>query len=312
MGDQERVSALLSNAYESLRNVDLESASGFLDRALALDFEHPEVLYSLKCARFWQDKMRKVAAIADPMERGDAATAQWKSFDAFRARISGDCEAARYAFKRFLFGYALESYLLVPDDMKESRAPEMDLRIGRCRKAIGDYETAIRHLERAVRVRREDPELLAELADCQAMSGEPRLAKALFREALFLGADRIDLDLLESDLIVMLRRKVAEMGYQGAAAAEWLPVWGNLLDVFTVKRELKPSEAARLQSQIFQAENDVRENPKASDLLVPRLINRYFWLVDHMVATDADRSAIDGVLLKIRMYDPAIYRQYTA
>ena len=312
MGDQERVSALLSNAYESLRNVDLESASGFLDRALALDFEHPEVLYSLKCARFWQDRLRKVSAIADPLERGDAATAQWKAFAAFRARISGDCEAARYAFKRFLFGYALESYLLVPDEIKESRATDLDLRIGRCRKAIGDYAAAIRHLERAVRVRREDPEIMAELADCQALSGELRLAKALFREAFYLGADRIDLDLLESDLIVMLRRKIAELGYEGAPAAEWLPVYGNLLGVLSVKRELKPSEAARLNSQVFQAENDVRENPRASDVLVPRLINRYFWLVDHLVATDADRTAIDGVLLKIRMYDPAVYRQYTA
>lgn len=312
MGDQERITSLLSNAYESLRNVDQEAAAGFLDRALALDFEHPEVLYSLKCVRFWQDRILKTQSLKDPMERGDAAVAQWKGFNAFLARLSGDFEAARYACKRFIFGYALESYLLVPDDEKEARAVEFDLRIGRCRKAIGDYESAIRHLERAAKARREDPGIMAELADCHALSGEQRLSKALFREAFFLGAGKIDLDLLESDIIAMLRARIAGMGLEGEAAAEWLPVYGNLLGVFSVKRELKATEAARLNSVIFDTENALRENPKASGLLVPRLINAYFWLVDHLVATEADRTKIDGVLLRIRLHDPVIYRQYTA
>ncbi|MGB4571535.1 MAG: hypothetical protein WBH97_01800 [Rectinemataceae bacterium] len=312
MGDQEHVSALLSNAYESLRNVDLDAACGFLDKALEIDFECPEVLYALKCARFWQDRAGRIAAVKDPFERGDFAVAQWKAFTAFLGRLSGEFEAAKYAFKRYLFALALESYLAVTDEEKTSREAEFSLRMGRCRKACGDYESAMRHLERAAKIKRDDPGIVAELADCHALSGEQRMSKALFREAFFLGADRIDLDLLECDMIRMLRDKVAELGYEGAALAEWMPIYGNLLGVFSVKRELKPSESTRLNSMIFQNENDLRENPKSNDILVPRLLNRYFWLVDHLVATDADRTKIDGVLLKIRLHDPVVYRQYTA
>jgi len=312
MAEQESVSALLSNAYESLRGVDLPGATQLLERALALDFEHPEVLWALKCANFWSERSGRLEAMPNAFERGEYAVAQWKAFSSFASKLDGSFERAFYAFKRFAFALALDQYRALPAEEKESHEAEISLRLGRCHKGAGDYDSALRLLEAAARERREDAEVLAELADAYALGGEARMSKALFREAFYIAPQRIDLELLESEMIRRLSARVADLGYSGSELAEWLPVYGALLGVFTVKRELKAVEVGKLKQSIYQLENEAKEGGDDRALLVPRLVNRYFWLIDHYMASKEDRSKIDEVLLKIRILDPSIYKQYIA
>jgi tetratricopeptide (TPR) repeat protein len=312
MVDKESVSALLGYAYECLKNADLTTAGLFLDKALEVDFEHPEVLFALKCYQFWAKPLEQISGIQTLIDKGDFALQQWKGFLGFLAHISGDFEITRYAFKRMLFGLALEYYLSIPDDEKEKLGRELDLRIGICRKALGDYETALNHFERALRLKKDDARVLAELADTHALSGEQRLSKALFREAFFLSPDKIDVDLLESDMIRLIIEKVRALGFSGKELSEWLPVHAELMGLFNIKRELTPSELARLNSSAFQLENDLRENPVDARFLKPRLLNRYFWLADHYFGSSSDKSKYDQILLKIRLLDHEIYKQYAA
>jgi tetratricopeptide (TPR) repeat protein len=312
MIEQENVSVLLSNAYESLRSVDLAAAAELLDRALAADYEHPEVLYALKCANFWTDRLARLDSMPNPFERGEYILAQWKSFSSFSSKLEGDFERARYAFKRFAFSLALQYYASLPPEEKESHEAELALRMGRCHKGSGDFDAALHCLEAATQSRKDDAEVLAELADTYALGGDNRSSKALFREAFYLAPQRIDLDFLESEMIRRLIERVGELGYAGPELAEWLPVYGTLLGVFTVKRELKAVEAGKLRQSIYQLENELKENVDERTILVPRLINRYFWLIDYSMAAKEDRAKIDEILLKIRLLDGSIYKQYTA
>jgi tetratricopeptide (TPR) repeat protein len=313
MAEQENVTELLSNAYESLKCVDLCGATEILERALAVDFESPEVLWALKCANFWSERVPRLEAMPNPFERGEYAIAQWKSFASFAAKLGGDFERALFAYKRFTFSLALAQYSALPADEKESHEADLALRIGICLKGTGDYVGALRSLEAAARERKEDAALLAELADAYALQGDERSSKALFREAFFLAPQRVDLELLESGMIRRLAAKVAELGYTGPELAEWMPVYGALLGVFSVKRELKTVEVGKLRQSIYQLENEAKEcgdGDRAT--LVPRLINRYFWIIDHYIAAKEDRAKIDEVLLKVRLLDLSIYKQYTA
>lgn len=312
MADQENVPVLLSNAYESLRSVDLAAATDFLDRALASDYEHPEVLYSLKCSNFWNERLARLSAMPNPFERGEFVIGQWKSFASFQAKLDGDFERARYAYKRFAFSLALEQYKALPPEENESHEAELSLRIGRCLKGAGDFDAALTRLESATQARKDDAEVLAELADTYALSGDARSSKALFREAFYIGPQRIDIDFLESEMIRRLIDRVASLGYSSTELAEWVPVFGNLFGVFTVKRELKAVEAGKLRQSIYQLENELKENQGARSYLIPRLINRYFWLIDYYMAVKEDRARIDEILLKIRLLDVSIYKQYTA
>jgi hypothetical protein len=45
--------------------------------------------------------------------------------------------------------------------------------------------------------------------------------------------------------------------------------------------------------------------------LVPRLINRYMWLIDHYLTTGEPRERIDEVLARIRDIDPGVHADYT-
>jgi len=163
---------------------------------------------------------------------------------------------------------------------------------------------------RAVQLKGDDAAALAELADVNALSGETRAAKALFREAFFTDPQGIELRNMESELILRLARRVREMGYSGAELLEWIPVYGAVYGVFSVKRELKLAELGRLKQTIFSMENEIRSSPE-KNLLTPRLINRYLWLIDYLEngGSSGDAARIEEIMLKIKLASPAVYEQ---
>ena len=312
MIEQESVAVLLSSAYESLKCVDLRAATEALEGALAVDFEAAEILWSLKCAHFWNERLARLEGMPNLFERGEYVLVQWKTFAAFSAKLEGDFERALFAYKRFAFSLALGQYQALPPEERESHEADVALRVGICLKGMGDYVGALRSLEAASRERREDAEVLAQLADAYALQGDERESKALFREAFFIAPQKVDVELLEAGLIRRLAAKVASLGYRGAEFAEWIPVYGTLLGVFSIKRELKAVEVGKLRQSVYQLENEVKEGSGDRAVLVPRLVNRYFWLIDHYLAAREERAKIDEVLLKVRLLDQSIYKQYTA
>jgi hypothetical protein len=139
---------------------------------------------------------------------------------------------------------------------------------------------------------------------------ETRNAKALFREAFFADAQKVDIRSMESEMILRLRDQVQALGYAGRELLEWIPIYGRLYGIFSVKRELKQVELGRLKQSIFTMEFALRSKPEDLRLLVPRLINRYFWLMDHYENVQEDPQLISDTLLKIKLLDPALYERY--
>jgi tetratricopeptide (TPR) repeat protein len=195
-------------------------------------------------------------------------------------------------------------------DGVNSGDPGLLLQAGRCYKGVGNYDEALRFLEQAVRLKREDGEALAELADLNALLAETRVAKTLFREAFFLSPRKIDLRSLESELILGLGGKVQGFGYGGPDLCEWVPVFGNILGVFNVKRELKQVEVGRLKQSIFALEAEFQGGSGRGSFVKPRLLNHYFWLIDHYQSINEDRELIDEIMLKIRIADSEIFKRY--
>jgi tetratricopeptide (TPR) repeat protein len=185
------------------------------------------------------------------------------------------------------------------------------LLIGRCYKGLGNYDESLKFLELAIHQKRDDPEVLAEVADINALLSHTKIAKTLFKEAFFLDPSKINISSLESALILKLRDDVSALGYKDDELCEWIPVYGYLWQVFSVKRELKQMEAGRLKQTIFSLEAEYDANPSRRGILKPRLLNHYFWLIDHYEISREDSSFIDEALLKIKVTDPDIYKMYT-
>jgi len=189
--------------------------------------------------------------------------------------------------------------------------PGLLLLTGRCYKGLGNYEEALKYLEQAFLLKKEDPEILSQLADVNALLAQVKHAKAFFREAFFIDPLKVDIKALESALITNVCIKVSELGFEGGALNEWIPVYAYLWKVFNVKRELKQVEVGRLKQSIFNLEAEYRSSPEEKSFLKPRLLNRYFWLIDHYENIREDQALIDETLLKIKITAPDIYERYT-
>ena len=321
MKDKAGVEELIRRAYETMKTGEAVAALDFLRKALEIDFEHQEVLYALKSLNWWLEKLKRLDDFQDLYERGEYILSLWKSYYVFLDRIgesglsSGEAvlskeaaDSCQYALKRFVYSRALECFVNLLGDGANQQDPALLLQIGRCCKGAGNWDEALKYLEQAGRLKREDSAILSELADVNALLEETRAAKVLFREAFFLAPQEINLSGLESEMILGLLERVREVGYTGPELAEWVPVWGCIWGVFSVKRvELKPVELGRLKQSILALENELRGN--SSPGIKPRLLNRYFWLIDHCEHS-RDTPTIEETMLKIKVIDPVVYKHY--
>jgi tetratricopeptide (TPR) repeat protein len=308
----ETVIQIFSTVCQTLREGLFSESIEALERVLEKDVEYPGASSTLKCATFWKERLEKEHAPQDGFGRGEHMLSQWRLFQAFADRLDDMPEQCMFAIKQFVFSTALSCYLSEAPETEQGGDPDVLLQVGRCCKGIGDYERAIDALERANRERRDDAPILAELADCYSLVNESRAAKAFFREAFFVDPQAIDLAGLESPLIQRLAARLRSKGHSGPGLSEWLPVYGAIWGVFNVKREMKPLEFGKLKQSIYRLEKECRTAGVAREILVPRLINRYFWLIDHYLTTGEPRDRVDEVLAKIREIDPGIYAEYTS
>ena len=303
---------IFDTVYQALREGLFSEAIDALERILEIDVEHPGAASTLKCAAFWKDQFEKDRPPRDGFERGEQLLGQWRLFHAFVERLADVPERCTFAIKQFVFSTALASYLSEGAGAEQGADPDLLLQIGRCCKGIGNYERAIENLERANIEKRDDARILAELADCYSLVNESRAAKVFFRESFFLDPQAIELAGLESPLIQRLAARLRAMGYEGPVLNEWVPVYGTIWGVFGVKREMRPLELGKLKQSIHQLERECRAPGPARDHKVPRLINRYFWLIDHYLGTGEPREQTEEVLAKIEELDPRAHREFTA
>ena len=296
---------ILNAVSVNLKDGAFAEAVGLLEGLLERDVAYPGAASALTCAAFWREREAE-AGLGDGFERGERLLAQWRQFLPFAERLGDVPERCLFAIKRYVFSAALASYLKEagPDGGSD---PDVLLQLGRCCKGIGDYERAIDCLERANREKRDSSAILAELADCYSLVNERRAAKIFFREAFFIDPQGVDLAQLESPLATRLAAKVRERGFTGPETAEWMPVYGAIWGVLSVKREMKPLELGKLKQSIFRLEKDIERGRR----VLPRLLTRYFWLIDHYMMAGEPRQRIDEVLERIRELDPRVHAEYT-
>ncbi len=302
---------ILNRVYQSFKEGNFQAAIPLLERAIAVDFEYPGIAAALKSASFWNERQLVIKELSGDEETGDYIFAQWKQFVGFLEGLEDINERCVYTIRHSMFSTALSGYLRLYEESSRTDA-QILLKIGRCFKNVGNYESAIEYLELANQQRRDNPVVIAELADCYSLINENRAAKVFFREAFFQGAGEIDLSFLESPMIQKLIHRLRRLDIDAGVLPEWIPVYATIYGVFNVKRELRPLELGRLKQAIYSLEKE-REHAgaqAAASPLTPRLLNRYFWLIDHLISAREDKSKVDDILQKIRDTSPPIYEEY--
>ncbi len=302
---------ILNHVYILFREGNFTDSIIELENALKIDFEYPGIIIAMKCANFWLERQKRIETINDHYEKGEFLMAQWKQFTEFSGKLEKITEKCLFSIKQYIFAEALKNYLQLH---KDSVIYETDilLRIGRCYKGLGNYEKALEFIELASQQNSGNTEIMAELADCYSLVNEIRASKAFFREAFFKNPQDIDLSILESEYIHRLIDKLKKMGFKKPELNEWIPVYGIIYGIFNIKRELRPLEIGKLKQSIFKLEQSFFKDINKEEFCIPRLLNHYFWLIDHYVSTGEEKIKIEEVLKKIENINPEIYKEYTS
>lgn len=303
-----KIVEILNTVFQLFKEGDFARSMELLSTALDIDLAYPGLSATFQCAAFWKEHGEKDAASGDLFQKGEILLAQWRLFQAFQERLPDVPEKCLYALKQHAFTTALGHFDRIADEEGAGDA-DLLLRIGRCNKGLGNYDAATEALEKANQSRPEDPGILSELADCYALVNEVRAAKVFFREAFFLDPQAPDLASLESPMIQRLAARVRKMGFAQSDVPEWIPVYGMVYGVFNVKRQMKPLELGKLKQSIYALEKEAGR-PGTPASLVPRLINRYFWLLDHYLGSGEEKEKVEEVLEKIKDLHPGVYREY--
>jgi tetratricopeptide (TPR) repeat protein len=297
-------------AYSLIRSGNPAEAKALLNGALVYELENQEILFAIDCCNFWIDVVERSKSIKDAFERGENYCNEWKGFLNFIKRQKTTFDRTLFAVKTGVFSLALACYNELASEKDPSQKAEILRKTGLCYKKLGSYETARNCLTDANSVKPDNAAIIAEMADCYALCGEERHAKVLFREAFFIDPQKIDPAFLDSELIHCLIRNVQDKGYSGAVLMEWIPVYGQLYGVFTVKRKLRPTEITRLKQEIYAKEMEIKDPSCQTELLTPRLINLYFWLYDHYSSEKEDDGKANEIITRIKILDTEIYELY--
>ena len=303
----------LDLALKLIETCRLAQALELLEKELSMNLDSEGIVFAIKCCKFWAGVLGSLSK-RSAFEQGEALVNQWKQFlIAFQApKDSADItDKALYSFKKCVFSLALESYAKAGEEEKDGRLKSEILRkTGLCYKKLGSYETALNCLKEANAELAGQAAVIAEMADCWALCGETRNAKMLFREAFYIDARKVELSFLDSPMIVALVQKVRQAGKDGESLCEWVAVYGVIWGVFNVKRLLLPQEVIRLKQEIFTTESQIKDPKSDEEVLRPRLLNLYFWLLDYYVLSKENSGNISEIMLKMKILDPEIYELY--
>lgn len=305
----------LDKAYSLIEKGKTSEAKQILAEALEYNFDSEELKFALWCCSYWDDFIRRLPRL-ELYEQGESLINRWKAFKIDIDRQKKIFQKAVYAVQKGVFTLALNAYSSISAnknsfDMNSFQKAEINRMMGLCCKKLGQYEVALNYFAEANSALPSSAAILSEMADCFALCGEDKKAKVLFREAFFIDAQKVEIEFLDSELICGLIEKVKEKGYTGAALKEWIPVFGVLYGVFNMKRELKSHEAARLRQEIYAKENELKNPTNDASILIPKLINMYFWLIDYYVRSGEGAGRINECLLQIRVHNESIYKMYT-
>lgn len=283
-------------------------------RARSDSLDRSEYLIALHYATFWINELPKLEPLRSRIEKAEFLFRTYADF-LHRYVPAHDIhdEEILFPLRSFLFHLALgylEEETSHPDDRAAERASL--LMTIRSYKMIGDYRKALAILEMNFSdTAPDDAECLAEFADIFDLISEQDKARLLFRDAFYSGPQAVALDFLLSPMIARIRRQLASFGLTPPALHEWFGVYGVLMGYFNVRRKLSPFEVSRLKQEITNLRLEWSQNRHSESPVVPRLIYRYFLLLDHYKQIKEDRSKWDEILLSLKMIDPQIYAMYT-
>jgi hypothetical protein len=311
-------------------------ARRLFEEALEKDYGSKAAKFALKSLLWWQRYLEGLPS-GRGTGKGMAIVDRWEGFYRFLDGIGDVDRETLRAVRYWVSAAALDAFDYNGLNPSQSGDWELQFKLGLCCKGLGDYKNAVVFFDTAAGFKQDNITLLFERADVKALaavqagdSADGGLdARLIFREAFLSDPQEARVYSMESAFFCELYRAVSERGYKGNEILEWMPVWGSLLGGFPLKCELNQAKLGKLKVQVFELETVLKTEGGAGSQslnkkLIPRLLNRYFWLAGHYEfcrgsgespsseRTDEYSRLVRETLLKIQYIDvdDFIYRLF--
>jgi tetratricopeptide (TPR) repeat protein len=297
---------LTNSSLDLLKSGKFDEALDSFGRVLKSNYSNNIAESGIKYAKYWTSRIAKNNSINDPFKKGKSLFDEWFKFEIFAGSIKNTNAKVLSCLMYYIFNAALHEFT---KSKAENKIFDLDTayHIGLCHKKIGNYNDAIKHFEESLGFESDNSNVMCQLADCFALIDEKKKAKILFREAFFIDPSSVDLYLLDSNIINYLVTEIKEYKVPEDEIKYWIPVYGRILGIFTVFRELLPIEAAKLKREIISLESNFKLNIENDVALKAKLLNLYLWLYDFIRIHKKDKTELNEIEYKIKYTSEHIY-----
>ena len=296
-----------NKSLELIKNGRFEEALESFSLILKNNYSNSAAESGIKCCKYWIPRNNKFRKLNDNYEKGKLIFNEWKKFEKFSKSLKNIHSKVISNVMFYIFNSALEAF---KKEIRENRILDFETYyiIALSYKKIGDFKNAIKYFEETLNIENDNSNIIAQLADCYALIDEEKKAKLLFREAFFIDPSSIDLELLDSNIITYITAKILELNYSKKEVQYWIPIFGRVLNILNVFRELIPVEISKIKREISYIENNYKNQIDKDNCIKTKLINSYLWLIDYLKINNQDKNEIDEIENKLRSISETIYQ----
>ncbi len=292
-----------------IRKGELFKALEIMEGILEKSIDFPGIEDSVRALMFWTNRWNKILKLSSGLKRAQLLINEWNVFEAFIKENNISYEDILISLKNYIFKKIIKNLIIA---YQSSDVPDVSilLKIGEIFLEIDEIDRAIETLEYARMFKKENSLLLSMLAEAYSRKGNEKRAKILFKEAFFYNPELIDFSLIKTDYILKLKNKLSKIFSDTKIIAFWLPVYAEIYKVFNVKRELTKEEIEKLLVETEALEREIDVKRFSQKELEPKLLNRYFWIIDYYNLQNSNQEYADIFKEKIRSINSEIYDLY--
>ncbi len=305
------LSAKFNEALSFIEKGNLQQTLEIMEEIFQENPEFTGVIDTMKSIKFWQNRWMKVHQFPEGYERANYLFDEWNNYNGFIINSKINYEQIIIYLKNLIFKNIIKNLIFA---YHQSDIPNIDilLQIGEIFIGIEEYQKAIESFEYARMFKKKDAYILSLLAAAYFKINTIDKAKVLLWEAFLYNPQKIDLSKIDINFIHQIVDYInKEYNLSETLVLEWIPVYGVLLNIFNVKREINGDELAKLNQETQELENEFYVKQfDDKKIIEPRLIKRYFWLLDYYTLQNKNKDYIKIYLNKLKDINRSIYEKY--
>ncbi|MCX8028812.1 MAG: tetratricopeptide repeat protein [Brevinematales bacterium] len=299
--------------YSLIKSGKITEALKAFENMLRNNFDE-ESECGIKVIKHILSKVNRIKNSGDYHTIADNLVTEWKNtVNWINSNNCGKFTEIVESVRYYIFSLALKYYETIIDNISATSNNVIDvdlmIKISRCYREIGETDKCIELLENVRNYDMYDSSVLANLADAYFEIRDIEAAKLFFREAFFWDPQRIDLSDMKSMIVKKLSKIVMDNGYRGEEVNEWIPIYGVIENIFDIRRELSEEEVNMILNRVQVMEKGYNENRKWKNVIEPRLINSYIWLIDYYLLQVGDYELAKSVGKILQKFSPNIYNK---